>query len=353
MSFHERRIGCLESSQLESGARTRRLHNAGSGTERRYVVAVNGQGVAARLHRPALDELGCVEIRQVRYSPDANSMVVVEGEPVPSFDLTIVGSPPEVQVAHAHLALAHSRIVLCEKPFGTHAPDSAVFTNGPDTHGQLYVNYQLRFTCAYAALKRAFRRVRPERVEVVYRSGARMVLPKGHEWIRNEDSGGGVMYSVLPHVLDLLELLACGPTHDSVPATAWVGRLSPDRNAPDRVLVEYVTPVGRHVRIDIDTCVTHDAFMFRMAGTRDRCGVDLISQRTIEGSPSDVCYSNGILSSIRGGLWREGLTAMLRALFDRPQGDTNCLLPDAEWARLLHQRTGTLRTWVGAASDAA
>jgi predicted dehydrogenase len=191
-------------------------------------VAVIGTGWGKYIVAPAYESLGCdVELVSPRDGEAVREAVVGE------CDLVSIHSPPFMHVEHVELAVANKRAVLCDKPFGRNATESARMLELANGAGVLhFLNFEFRFDTLRAKMKELLDTGAigdPVHLSntMYYSMGHR----SPHGWLFENDKGGGWIGAYASHQVDMLhwlfgeiDALSCRPRIDVV--------TRPDRDDP-------------------------------------------------------------------------------------------------------------------------
>jgi predicted dehydrogenase len=171
-------------------------------------VGVVGTGFGLRVVAPALAAAGCDVVDVVSARDDAAVRTLATSR---SLDLLSIHSPPFLHGAHVRYALARGLAVLCDKPFGMHADESAALeAEAADAGAVALLNFEFRYAPARAALYELIRAGRLGTIEHVHWShlsaGSRVPLrPWG--WLFDRARGGGWIGAWASHAVDALRWL--------------------------------------------------------------------------------------------------------------------------------------------------
>jgi len=169
-------------------------------------VAVIGTGFGRRVVAPVYDATeGCMVVDVVSARDDAAVAAVIAR---PDVDLVSVHSPPFMHAPQVRAALQAGKAVVCDKPFGLTADESAVMRTQADEAGVVALcNFEFRYAPARALLRELVQDGSIGRVEHVQwthlSSGSRVPLrPWG--WLFDRALGGGWIGAWASHAVDLL-----------------------------------------------------------------------------------------------------------------------------------------------------
>lgn len=177
-------------------------------------VVVVGTGFGARVVAPAFAALDGVEVVDVVSARDEHAVAAAVDAHRP--DLVSVHSPPFLHARHVALAIHAGAAVLCDKPLGTGADDSAAMLAVAERAGAAhFVNFEFR--CAPA--RRLLRDViadgavgAVERVHWTHLSAGTRVPVRPYGWLFDASHGGGWVGAWASHAVDaVFWLLGLGP----------------------------------------------------------------------------------------------------------------------------------------------
>jgi predicted dehydrogenase len=177
-------------------------------------VVVVGTGFGARVVAPAFAATGGVDVAEVVSARDDRAVAAAITEHRP--DLVSVHSPPFLHARHAGMALESGSAVLCDKPLGVDAADSAAMVDAAEAAGvRAFVNFEFR----WAPARRLVRDVlhdgaagRIDRVSWSHLSSGTRVPLRPYGWLFDAGRGGGWVGAWASHAVDaLFWLLGAGP----------------------------------------------------------------------------------------------------------------------------------------------
>jgi predicted dehydrogenase len=274
-------------------------------------VGVAGSGVGMRLHLPILEETGCIAIRT--RIPHIASSTYETGASVSidhSLDWLVVATPPMSHCALVKAALDCGVRVLCEKPVGLAAGTACELLSKYSLAADVLVNHQLRFDEPVRTWSRAIGE--GDMIEFRYQSPARLALA-APAWYGCPKLGGGVLFSVGVHLIDLIH--AVGRRFRSVRTKAA------DLPHLDAVDVEGVLHDGGLARLRIDGRTQKACFGLGVSNARTTSWLDFITgelSADISDHPpvdADGCQT---LSSRAARPWRQAQRAFYQELFCAP-----------------------------------
>lgn len=147
--------------------------------------------------------------------------------------LFLVSTPPFAHEAYASVGLTAGTAVMCEKPVGITEEVAAKLRAISLIRGLgTFVDYQLRFDPVVEFLRQTLDPADISYVELDYRSNARISRAVMPGWYKRAALGGGVKFSLLPHIVDLIHFLGLEfATLRSATARTYIG--SKDRAADE------------------------------------------------------------------------------------------------------------------------
>lgn len=218
-------------------------------------VGVVGSGFGRRVVAPAFAAAGCQVVDVVSARDEAAVADLCRGR----LDLVSIHSPPFLHAAHVRLAVAHSRAVLCDKPFGRSAGEAQLMLEEAEAAGVIHlVNFEFRHEPARVHVKRLLGDGAIGRVEHLQWSalnaGSRDPLRR-HGWLFDRSLGGGWIGAWGSHAVDALRWLL-GEVEDVHAVTSVVIAERPDADGLSRpcdaedTFSAWMTAGGASVAID-------------------------------------------------------------------------------------------------------
>ena len=178
-------------------------------------IGVAPGGVGARLHIPALAGRRRVIVRPVplpRIDPRRPEVLPGANVELDGLDLFIVGTPPYCHLRHSELLLRAGVPVICEKPAGLDAAQALrIAAQASRVNTECRVNFQLRFHPVVRQARQVARTWIPDEIDITCTSSARRDKSGKPAWYWQQASGGGVWFSLLPHLIDLAYFLGAQP----------------------------------------------------------------------------------------------------------------------------------------------
>ena len=169
-------------------------------------VAVVGTGFGARVVAPAFDAAdGCEVVEVVSPRDHAEIMRVCAR---PDVDLVSIHSPPFLHAAHVRLALGAGKAVLCDKPFGLNAEESAELAQEAAAAGAIALcNFEFRFHHVRRLLRELVRTDalgEIEHVQWTHLSAGSRVPMRRYGWLFDRTRGGGWIGAWGSHAIDTI-----------------------------------------------------------------------------------------------------------------------------------------------------
>lgn len=165
-------------------------------------VGVIGTGFGAQVVAPAYAAVDGCEVVDVVTPRDAAGVAALCGRD--DLDLVSVHSPPFLHVEHVTRALEAGRAVLCDKPFGRSADESAQLVQLADSAGVLgLLNFERRYDPTRVRLRELVAQGTigaPEHFQ--YTRFLSLPQPRLHSWMNDVELGGGWLGGQVSHVID-------------------------------------------------------------------------------------------------------------------------------------------------------
>jgi predicted dehydrogenase len=169
-------------------------------------VAVIGTGFGARVVAPAFDATDGCEVVDVVSPRDDAAIARVSARA--DVDLVSVHSPPFLHAAHVRTVLAGGKAVLCDKPFGLDAEESAALAREAAEAGAIALcNFEFRFHPVRRLLRDLVRTdaLGPiEHVQWTHLSAGSRVPLRRYGWLFDRDRGGGWIGAWGSHAVDTI-----------------------------------------------------------------------------------------------------------------------------------------------------
>ena len=292
-------------------------------------VGVIGTGFGARVVAPVFAATDGCEVAEVVTARDAEAVDALCRRS--DLDLVSVHSPPFLHAAHVRAALAGGHAVLCDKPFGLHAGESAELLAEAEAAGAVHlVNFEFR----HDPMRRQLRElltggaVGPvEHVQWTHVSAGSRVPLRRYGWLFDASRGGGWIGAWGSHAVDAIRWLV-----GEVREARAVCRIAvPERPDGDLRLraVDAEDGFAAWLRLDSGAEVVLDSTFAAAASLAPRL--------VISGSEGVLeCVADARLTLRRGDGTRDEL--------DRPETDGDPhLVPMRRWAEVVRDavRAGT------------
>jgi predicted dehydrogenase len=172
-------------------------------------VGVIGTGFGGRVIAPTFAATGGCEVVDLVSARDDGAVATLCHRA--DVDLVSIHSPPFLHARHVRLALASGRAVLCDKPFGLCADDSAALLAEAEAAGVVHlVNFEFRYDPARRQMRDWIREGLIGPVEHVawthLSSGSRVPLRR-FGWLFQRSAGGGWIGAWGSHAVDTLRFV--------------------------------------------------------------------------------------------------------------------------------------------------
>lgn len=161
-------------------------------------IDIAGKGIGARLHQPIAKEIG-ISAKFINTSDTINK---------PS-DTLIIATPPQKHIGCLIWAVSRYKKILCEKPAGISLSDISKLENYIEKNNidsQIRVNYQLRFHPIFKKMSEFTKNNKIKNLVITYKSNFGNGKPD-KTWKESIETGGGIIFSILPHILDAINFL--------------------------------------------------------------------------------------------------------------------------------------------------
>ncbi len=286
----------------------------------RTKVFLTGNGIATRLHKPVLEEIPNVDVELVHIS---------EQSPLPEDSVSIsdgwlfLGTPVYKHKHHILCSCKKYKKILCEKPVGLSTDEINQIKDIINQNGILFrVNYALRFLPGLDEIKEFISNNDVKSVTLTCNAGFNK-NPPNKAWKSDYKLGGGILYSILPHMVDLLNFLNCEEDLKSIVCKSGT------KIPMDDIKLCSKTSNGVNMMIDINLCENFDEFTLKIETFNETRTFDLIN--SLENKISDTKYRNGTLSATSEvSPWRISFKHLLDVLFINPEDYRLAKIEDAE-----------------------
>ena len=192
-------------------------------------IGVIGTGFGAQVVAPAYAAVdGCVVVEVVT-PRDTAGVAALCGRT--DLDLVSVHSPPFLHVEHVTRAVEAGHAVLCDKPFGRSAEESAQLVELAESAGVLgLLNFERRYDPTRVRLRELVASGvigAPEHFQ--YTRFLSLPQPRVHSWMNDVDLGGGWLGGQVSHLIDATRWLFGEVTEASAVLRTLVAE-RPDRD---------------------------------------------------------------------------------------------------------------------------
>ncbi len=283
-------------------------------------VCLTGDGIATRLHKPVLEEFPNVNIEFIRLSEEVsepNDLVTS------SDDWLFLGTPVYKHKDHILGCAEKFKKILCEKPVGLSTVEIEQIKNTINQNQVLFrVNYALRFLPCIEEVKEFIKNNDVKCVTITCNANFNQ-NPPNKLWKNDYKSGGGVLYSILPHMIDLLNYLNFQEDLNDITFQSTTQVPMGDINLYSKNLS------GVNTAININLCENFDELTLKVETSDGSKTFDLIDAS--ENKISGTCYCNGSLSATsKISPWRISFKYLLENLFTNPNDSRFAKIEDAE-----------------------
>ncbi len=172
-------------------------------------IGVIGTGFGARVVAPVFDATDGCQVADVVTARDTAAVRALCRRR--DLDLVTVHSPPFLHAAHVRAAIAHGHAVLCDKPFGLDAIESAALRDEAEAAGVVnLVNFEFRHDPVRRRIRELVGAGALGRVEHVHwthvSAGSRAPLRR-YGWLFSRSHGGGWIGAWGSHAIDAVRWL--------------------------------------------------------------------------------------------------------------------------------------------------
>lgn len=284
-------------------------------------VYITGNGIATRLHEPILKRISNVEIESIVIPEE---MSTTDNIVVSPNDWLFLGTPVYKHKQHIFCCAEKYKKILCEKPVGLSISEINQIKNLINQNQILFrVNYALRFLPCLENVKEFIQNNNNmDRVTITCNANFNQ-NPPNRAWKNDYKLGGGIVYSILPHMVDLLNYLNFSAELASVSCKSTTQIPMNDMKLCSK------TSSGIDTVININLCENFDELTLKIE-TPDQIKIfDLIDSS--ENKVFDTKYHNGTLSATSEiSPWRISFKYLLETLFVNPDDFRLAKIEDAE-----------------------
>ena len=283
-------------------------------------VYLTGNGIATRLHKPVLEEFSNINIEFIHLSEElskTNNLVI------PSDGWLFLGTPVYKHKQHILGYAEKCKKILCEKPVGLSTAEIDQIKDTINQNQVLFiVNYALRFLPCIEEIKEFIKNNDVKYVTITCNANFNQNSPN-KPWKNDYKLGGGILYSILPHMIDLLNYLNFQEDLNDITFQSTTQVPMNDIKLYSKTSNEFNTV------ININLCKSFDELTLKVETSNKSKTFDLIDAS--ENKISDTRYCNGTLSATsRISPWRISFKYLLENLFINPQDSRFAKIEDAE-----------------------
>ncbi|GAC41965.1 Gfo/Idh/MocA family oxidoreductase [Paenibacillus popilliae] len=294
--------------------------NAANSTGEIIQVDLTGKGIAVRLHEPVLKQFPGVNTKFVRIRDDFS----LNNEQVEqSVDWLFLGTPVYKQKNHILNSLGKYKGILCEKPVGLSAKEiQDIKEHLTESNTVFRVNYALRFVPVMQEVLNFLNHNEVKSISMTCNANFNLNQGNSALWKKDQKLGGGILYSIFPHLIDTLNFLG----YEFNPET--VDFLSESPVPMDNIKVSGSSSGGIPMGVNIDLCQTFDELSIKIETESKIVFFDLVDQKNIS---QNLRYPNGTLSATSDiSPWKVGFEELLKILFSNPNESKLAKIEDAE-----------------------
>lgn len=272
-------------------------------------VYLTGNGIATRLHKPVLEEFPNINIEFIHLSEElskTNDLVV------PSNSWLFLGTPVYKHKQHILGCAGTCKNILCEKPVGLSTFEIDQIKKSISQNQVLFiVNYALRFLPCVERIREFIKNNDVKSITITCNTNFNQ-NPPNKPWKDNYKLGGGVLYSILPHMIDLLNYLNFQENLSDITFQ------STTQVPMNDIQLNSKTLSGVNTVINIDLCKNFDELTLKIETSDKSTTFDLVD--VSENRVSNTKYCNGTLSATsKISPWRISFKYLLKSLFISPQ----------------------------------
>lgn len=289
------------------------------GSESRTVY-LTGKGIANRLHKPVLEEFFDVKIKSIIIPEES---LKANDEVVTFDDWLFLGTPVYKHKQNILCCAEKYKKILCEKPIGLSVSEINQIKDIINKNHILFrVNYALRFLPSVEKIEKFIKCNDIKGITVICNSNFNQNSPN-KSWKSDYKLGGGIIYSILPHMVDLLNYLNFFADLNNITFQSTTKVPMNDIKLCSRTLS------GIDMIININLCEKFDELTLKIDTSDGSETFDLID--SVENKISDNRYFNGTLSATsKISPWRISFKYLLETLFTNPSDSRLAKIEDAE-----------------------
>lgn len=280
------------------------------------IIHLTGNGIATRLHKPILDTFDNV-VTEFVYLSDTGLSEYQSG------DWLILGTPVYKQKNHIISACRSYSKILCEKPVALSLNEIDTIKEAISQNNTLFrVNYALRFLPVIDDISEFMAGNEIKSISVTCNANFNSKRTN-REWKNDYKLGGGILYSIFPHFIDLLNFLKCEPDLHSIFFESTTKVPMNDINFSAKTLNECT------INVNINLCQNFDELTIKIETEDKTKTFDLINapEYVLDGTK----YLNDTLSATSEvSPWRISFKNLLKELLSNPNDYRLAKIEDAE-----------------------
>lgn len=233
------------------------------------------------------------------------------------YHLLIVGTPPFAQEEHVRIALEAGIPVLCEKPCGLSVYTPRRLARDSRRSGvPVGVNYQLRFNEDIVLFRDKLAAFHPTTVRLLYNSGARKDVAHKPYWYCDARIGGGLKFSVLCHLIDLVCFFGYSfeTVHVQREARLDSEALSNTEFPFNNIEVNARLDCDTSLNIRVNTESNYARFVIAVGNGSDLMALDVISGKVIcerDAIRKLTLHDSTLLESSSSGPWSSSFATLI------------------------------------------
>lgn len=283
-------------------------------------VFITGKGIATRLHEPVLKEFPEVKIKSIQI-PEKPFLIEKPDETSDSW--LFLGTPVYKHKDHIISSCKKYKKILCEKPVGISKDEINEIKTAINQSGTCFiVNYALRFLPCLDEIKEFIKNNEIKSVTITCNANFNKFAPN-KAWKTDYKLGGGILYSILPHMVDLLNFLNFEEDINNISFK------STSEIPMDDIQLYSKTKNGIKTEINIDLLKDFDEFTLKLETPQSGKIFDLINSE--ENKISSTKYLSGTLSATsKISPWRISFKNLLKTLFTDLENPKFAKIKDAE-----------------------
>lgn len=293
---------------------------ASNGKQPTKTVFITGKGIATRLHEPVLKEFPEVKIRSIQIPEKPH---LIEKFDETSDNWLFLGTPVYKHKDHIISSCKKYKKILCEKPVGMSKDEINQIKIAIDQSGTCFiVNYALRFLPYLDEIKAFTKNNKIKAVTITCNANFNK-FPPNKAWKENYKLGGGILYSILPHMIDLLNFLNFEEDINNISFK------STSEIPMNDIQLYSKTKSGIKTEINIDLLKDFDEFTLKLETPQSGKIFNLVNSK--ENKITGSKYISGTLSATNKlSPWRISFKNLLETLFTDLENPKFAKIEDAE-----------------------